>query len=73
MNILHGVDIKNRPDAYDEHAFMCNGQTKVKIRERDNKIKLPVIIKSIVGNEKYVPCTEDRVIKHLSPSLIISS
>ena len=52
---------------------MRDGQTKVKIRESDNKIILPVIIKSIVDNEKYVPCTEDRVIKHLSPSLIISS
>ena len=72
-NIFHGMDIKNRPDAYDEHTFMRDGQTKVKIRESDNKIILPTIIKSIVNNEKYVPCTEDRAIIHLSPSLIISS
>ena len=52
---------------------MCDSQTKVKIRETDNKIILPVIIKFIVDNKKYVPYTEDRVIKHLSPSLIISS
>ena len=64
-NILHVVDIKNRPDAYDEHAFIRDGQTKVKIRESDNKIILPVIIKSTVDNEKYVPCTENRIIKHL--------
>ena len=67
------MDIKNRPDAYDEHAFMRDGQTKVEIRESDNKIILLVIIKFIVDNEKYVSCIEDRVIKHLSPSLIISS
>ena len=72
-NILHVVDIKNRPDAYDEHAFIRDGQTKVKIRESDNKIILPVIIKSTVDNEKYVPCTENMIIKHLSPPLIISS
>ena len=72
-NILYEVDIKNRPDAYDEHAFMRDGQTKVEIRESDNKIILLVIIKFIVDNEKYVLCIEDRVIKYLSPSLIISS
>ena len=49
-NILHVVDIKNRPDAYDEHAFIRDGQTKVKIQESDNKIILPVIIKSTVDN-----------------------
>ena len=37
-NILHGVDIKNRLDAYDEHAFMRTSQTKVKIRETDKKL-----------------------------------
>ena len=61
-NILLGVDIKNRPGAYDEHAFMPDG-----------KMILPAIVKSIVDNEKYVPCTEDRVIRHLSPLFIISS
>ena len=72
-NILHGVDIKNRLDAYDEHVFMRASQTKVKIRETDKKIIIPVLIKSIVDNEMYVPCTENRVIKYLSLSLIISS
>ena len=72
-NISHEVDIKNRPDAYDEYAAIRDGQTKVKIRESDNTLILPVIIKYIVDNEKYVPCIENRVIKHLSPSLIISS
>lgn len=72
-NILHGVDIKNIPDAHDEHAFIRDGQTKVKIRELDNKIILPVIIKFIMDNEKFVPCTENRIINHLSPPLTISS
>ena len=31
-NILHVVDIKNRPDSYDEHAFIHDSQTKVKIQ-----------------------------------------
>ena len=72
-NILYEVDIKNRPDAYDEHAFMRDGQTKVEIRESDNKIIFPMIIKSIMDNKKYVPCTENRIIKNLSPPVIISS
>ena len=72
-NILHVVDIKYRLDAYDEHVLICDGQTNVKIRESDNNIILPVIIKSTVDNEKCVPCTENRIIKHLSPPLIISS
>ena len=72
-NILHSVDTKETPDAYDEHAFICDGQTKVKIRESDNKIIFPMIIKSIMDNKKYVPCTENRIIKNLSPPVIISS
>ena len=32
-----------------------------------------MLIKSIVDNKMYVPCTENRVIKYLSLSLIISS
>ena len=72
-NTLHGVDIRNRLDTYDENTFMCYGQTKVKIRESDNKIILHVIIKSIVDNEKYVPCTENKIIKPLSPPHIILS
>ena len=34
-NNLHGVDIRNRLDPYDENNFICDGQTKVKIRELD--------------------------------------
>ena len=52
---------------------MRDGQTKVKIRESDNKTILPVIIKSVVYNANYVPCTDNKVIKPLSPPLIISS
>ena len=52
---------------------MRDGQTKVKIRESDNKTILPVIIKSVVYNENYVPCTDNKVIKPLSSPLIISS
>ena len=72
-NILHVVDIKNIPDACDEHVFIRDGQSKVKIRESDNKCILPVIIKSTVDNEKYIPCTENKIFKHLSLPLIISS
>ena len=35
-NILHVVDVKNIPDAYDEHTFIRDGQIKVKIQELDN-------------------------------------
>ena len=34
-NNLHGVDIRNRLDPYDENNFVCDGQTKVKLRESD--------------------------------------
>ena len=54
-------------------TLMCDGQTKVKIRESDNKTILPIIIKYVVDNKKYVPCTENKVIKPLSSPLIISS
>ena len=46
------LDISNRPDAYDENNFMRDGQTKVKIKESDKKNTLPVIINSIMVNEK---------------------
>ena len=41
------LDIRNRPDAYDENIFMRDGQTKVKIKESDKKTTVPVIINSI--------------------------
>ena len=37
-NILHGIDIRNILDAYDENTSMRDGQTKVKRRESYNKL-----------------------------------
>ena len=72
-NILYGVDIKNILDANDKNTFIRDDQTKVIIRESGNKVILPVIIKSIVDKKKYVPYTENKIFKSLSPPLIISS
>ena len=72
-NIIHEIDIRNRLDAYDETTFMHDGQTKVKIKESNNKIMFPVIINSIVDNQKYGRYTEHKIVKPLSPPLIISS
>ena len=52
---------------------MRDGQIEVKIRESDNKTILHIIIKYVVDNKKYVPCTENKVIKPLSSPLVISS
>ena len=71
-NILHGVDIRNRRDVYDENTFIRDNQIKDKIKESGTKITLPVIINYIVDNEKYVPYTENNIIT-LLPPLIISS
>ena len=53
-NILHGVDSRNRPDAYDENTFVRDWQIKVNMRESDDKTMLHVIIKYVVDNAKYV-------------------
>ena len=52
---------------------MRDGQTKAKVGKSDNKTILSVITKSVVDNEKYIPCTENKLIKPLSPPLLISS
>ena len=72
-NIWHGVNISNTLNACDENKFVHDGQTKVKMRESDNKTILPVIVKYVVNNTQYVLWTENKMIKLLSPPLIISS
>ena len=71
--IVHGVDIGNRPDAYDRNTFAHQGKTKCKITSRDDKAVLPIITQSVINTVKTIPFTKTELIKFTTAPLTISS
>ena len=43
-NILHSVDLKNIPEAYDNRKFAYKGRSKIDMATADSMKNLPVII-----------------------------
>ena len=71
--VLHGVDIKNRSDAYDTDAFSQEGKVRIKLLEEKRIVTLPTITQTVVNNSEYVPVVENRMIVYEPPILTISS
>ena len=67
------MDLKNRPDAYDNQAFKNKGKSIVNKNEDHNMLTLLIKIKTVMDKSKYVRCTENQIIKMDTPPLVILS
>ena len=71
--ILHGVDVKNRPDAYKIESFSKQGKTKVDVLNESHIVPPPIITQTMVNSSYYITVIGTRTIVHKPQILTISS
>ena len=71
--MLHSVDTRHRPEAYDDTNFTRHGLMKIKSSSHRMPTHMPVITQCRIDEYKNVPCTETRMILAGTPPLAIAS